>query len=178
MFGKLLLPNPRLSSLVSNKPNGMEVRPPSSLKVISVIHWAITFVPLIFGGIVVYINLTDPIGELTEENKIFMYLPGALMIIAFPASQVVYKNYLKDKIGGTMELPSKLGLFQTAHLIRIAMIEAVALFSAVTCLVTGTLLNLGIFCIALIMLVLMAPTPFKVAEALHLSQQERNQLNK
>jgi hypothetical protein len=148
----------------------------ASLKAISIIHWAITFVPLIFGGVVLYINLTDPIGELSDENKILMYLPGGFMIIAFPASHVVYKNYLKDKIGGTIELRSKLGLFQTAHLIRIAMMEAVALFAAVTCLVTGNLLNLGIFCIALIMLVLVAPTPFKVAEALNLSQEERNQL--
>ncbi|MDH4058760.1 MAG: hypothetical protein OEU76_08340, partial [Cyclobacteriaceae bacterium] len=66
----------------------------SSLKVIFILHWAITIIPLFFGGFVLYTNLTGPVGELTRENQIFMYLPGIALIIAFPGSQVLFKNHL------------------------------------------------------------------------------------
>jgi hypothetical protein len=148
-----------------------------SLKVITLIHWAITFVPLVFGGFVLYTNLTDPIGELSDSNRIFLYLPGAAMVVAFPASQMVYKNYIKENaMDNTLDLRSKLGIFQAAHLIRISMFEAVALFSAVASFITGTNINLGILCIALAILAFAVPTPFKVAEAMNLSLEERNQL--
>ena len=123
-----------------------------------------------------YTNLTDPIGEITDENSILMYVPAMLMIIVFPLSKIIYKNYLKGNTENLNRLGSKLGVFQAAHLIRVSMFEATALLAAVICFITGTNGNLGILCIAITVQAFIAPTPFKIAEALNLSPEERNQL--
>jgi len=126
---------------------------------------------------VLYTNLTGPVGELTRENQIFMYLPGIALIIAFPGSQVLFKNHLKNNLDASKELQSKLAVFQTGHLLRLSVIEAATLLSGVASFVIGNNINLSVMAIGLLIMTFLAPTPFKIGESLNLSPNERQQLN-
>jgi len=145
------------------------------LATIKIIHWAITIMPLVFGGVVVFINSTNPIASAEEANAIFMYLPVLIAIVAIPASGIIYKLQLKS-ITAEMDLKKKILAFQTAHIVRVSFLEAAGIAAAVFSLVTGTYINLGIVAVIFVLMALQSPTPYKIATSLNLTPEERQKL--
>ncbi|WP_424961485.1 hypothetical protein [Ekhidna sp.] len=144
------------------------------INAIRVIHFAILMGALIFGGLVfVLINASS---TLTDSENLLIYVPIISALIALPASIKLFNNKIQDGIAPGVELKNKLMTFQSAHIIRIALLEAVALLSVITCLLTNTSVNFITFLLIIFYLVLLFPTSSRVAEHLHLSNSERIQL--
>lgn len=147
------------------------------IRAIQLIHGSLAFVMVVFGGVVLWINSTEPTGELTSDNQFFLFIPGMLLLIAFPLSSIVFKSGLRQGLKAEVPLENRLNVFQSVHLVRMALFETAGMVAAVVCFVTGNNYNLGILAIVLIMFALLTPSAARIALDLNLSRQEKDQLD-
>lgn len=155
----------------------MESRTPANiLKTLTVIHWAIVAIPVVFSGVVYFlISSTHEVMFMDTANPL-TYVPIAMLVLAIPISSFVFKNFLNQNVKKDAELFIKLGSYQAAHLVRVAVLEAAALMAVVSCFVTYTTINFITFGIALVFMIMAAPSAFKITEHLNLSPEEVKQL--
>jgi len=130
--------------------------PKAALNGFRIIHFALLAIPLIFGGIVTYLVLFEGMGN-PDGIEVFLYLPGILLIIAFPLAELLFKNTMKNILGKEESFKTRMATLQGAHLIRISLFESSALFASVACMLTGNLYNLAI--IGVVVLILLKHTP-------------------
>ena len=145
------------------------------LQILAILHWSMAMPMVVFGGITYYVNWTAPVGALEESNQLLLYTPAAVLLVAFPASGMLYSRMI-GMVGRDDQLPSKLARFQTAHIIRMASFEAAGLLGGVMSLITATSYNLIIIAVALGMFILNQPSAEKVSTALKLDSKETGQL--
>ena len=99
-----------------------------------------------------------------------------MVVLAIPVSSMIFKTNIKERITNASDLSGKLAVFQVAHLIKLAVLEATALLAVVSCLVTETTINFIAFGVMIAFMISSAPTPLKIGESLGLSREEINQL--
>ena len=148
----------------------------SKISVIRMIHLTLAITLIAFAVVTLWSNSTNPTGELTEENQILLYIPGILLIVAFPISSILFKQQVNQGIKDGITLDKKIAVFQTSHLIRMALFQSAGLFAIVVCFLTANNYNLAVLAIVLIMFWFLLPSPSRIALDLKLSMQEREQL--
>lgn len=148
----------------------------AQLKVMLMIHGALALVLIVFGTFVLWLNETDPAGELTGENQVLRYVPPLLLLVAFPLSRYLFRNQIDQVDLDSMDLHRKMGLFQTAHLVRMAVFDVAGLMAVVVSFVTAENYNLGVLAAVLLMFLLLKPSPSRLAIDLHLSPEETDAL--
>ncbi len=146
------------------------------LSLMRTIHLALTVPLILFSAFIIYTNLTDPIGEVNNKTIYLLYAPGILLIIAFPMSSFLFKKFIRDGNVSAKDLRQKIGIFQTANLIRMVTFEAAGLLSVVGALQTGNSYLLVIVAIVLFMFYLLLPTPSKMSMDLEFTAEERSSL--
>jgi len=148
-----------------------------SLSTVKMLHWSLVLMLVGFGVVVFLLNISEPTGEVTDDNNILLYVPAIVLVIAIPTSMIVFKKHIKENMPKKpTKLSDKLGLYQTGHLIRMAILEVAGFFAVVISLITGTLLNLAVLLIAILFMVMLTPSLLKITEAVDLTPKERNQL--
>ena len=140
------------------------------IKAIRVIHIGILGSTLIFGGFIFLLVSRNYVA--LDLNDPLTYIPLTATVILIPLANFLFNNHLRSK-NQEGELKSKLLTFQSAHIKRIALIEALGFISVIISLVTNTLENYIIFALTLVYLIALFPTSTKIAERLELSQSER-----
>ena len=154
----------------------MEAQNPSAMiKTIQTIHWALVGGLSLFAAVVAFQLGTNPETIFFDPENPIIFVPTFAGIFLIPTSMVLFNKQMcqaKDK----KELGSKLTSFQTAHIVKMAMLEGVGMFSIVACLVTLTTANFFIFALVIILMAGSAPTAFKLGEKLSLSRNEVQQL--
>lgn len=98
----------------NNKPNYSAM-----MQTLNIIHGALIMFPVIFSGVAVYINETNPMAS--EDLEILSYVAVGMLIIAFPLSAFIFKSNIKSNVLEHSTLSQKIAAFQTAHLIRMSL---------------------------------------------------------
>ncbi len=147
----------------------------AQLKTIKIIHLAIMGGATIFALVIALIITTNPINS--EQVEILNYIPPAFLLLALVMHQVIFKTTVKPILKKETTLSQKLTAFQSGHIMRIALLEGVALFATVVALINGELLHLITVAVILAVMFKKLPTSFLLENELRLSREEKEQLS-
>ena len=153
---------------MNNNPNYRAI-----IGIIRTLHASMAFIMVLFGAIVFWLNTTNPIGFLNEENEFMLYIPGILLLVAIPTSTILFKNQVRGAYDRQVPLDRKLSMFQVGHLIRMATFEAAGLMGAAISLITGNNYNLGTLFLVLLSFLFLFPSSGRISIDLKLTPQER-----
>jgi hypothetical protein len=133
-----------------------------ALKVLKTIHWSITLVPLLLAAIVFYMNSGSVISEM---NDIYLYAALLILAIAVPLSSFTFKTYLrKMNLSSTSPAKEIIPAYQTAHLLRLVIIEIAGFFGIIGSYVSGSNLILGVTAVAIMFMASLTPSYMGIAE--------------
>lgn len=111
-----------------------------------------------------------------SNTSTFLYLVPIVALLGYFGSQVLFKKMLA-KIAHSDSLNQKLQRFQSALLVKYALIEAPAFFSLFAYYITGNALPLVIAACLLAYLFVQRPTKEKLETSLRLSAEEKRDLD-
>jgi hypothetical protein len=145
------------------------------LKTLKMIHMAMFSSIVIFSGISLY--LRNELGMTLEPPTIEMlYYISLISILAFiPLGYWLHGKKMKS-MGNDSTLSSKLSVYQSSHITKIALFETSALLSLVVLIVGGKNSILIQVAIVLIIILLNMPSAHKLSTELNLSPEESNLL--
>jgi len=135
----------------------------SFLRTIFILHLAMMASLIMFS--VFLITTSEKMGTFSFTQEPFEFLIPALLIAAIFIGNFLSKAVLNKGIQDKT-LKQKLATYQTVHIIRIAPIEGVGLFSIVTYTTTTNLFFLGIAALALLILFTHIPTKEKIEQVI------------
>jgi len=125
----------------------------------------------LFFMIIVYYLGADSFFFRADLSDIFLLAAFFLTVTAIPAAYLIYRRKMARIIQDD-PINVKYPIFQSALLIRLAACEGIALFSAVCLLITGNLVYLIFFFLALAVLLTNYPSPDRIGRELNLTQSE------
>lgn len=139
------------------------------LKITQLIHASFCIAVFAFAMVAIVVN----------QDKLFFLVPNdgeGLVFIAVGVLSLIFSRVLFNKLIGnidpTSNANSKLTQYQTAFLVKCALLEAGALANIVACLIDGNLFFLIVAGINFIALVMARPTASKVAYDLSLQDSD------
>ncbi len=141
------------------------------LKTLTLIHWSLMMPLVLFEGIVLYFNTSNP-PVAAEDGGQFLYLPGGMLILLWPISMFLFQRLI-GAIPSDARLDTKLIRFQSAHLVRMAMFEVIGMMAAVVSFITATNENLLIIAIVFGMFLTQQPTKVRLIQLLGLNAEEQ-----
>lgn len=150
------------------------MRPRTFLRTLSIIHAALCTGLLIF-TILGYWK-TGGFGVVSKEGDIFVYLVPLVAMVGYFSSTFVHRKLI-ETISKNETLPLKLSRYQTALLIKYAMIEAPAIMALFAYFQSGTALYLVIALALLIYLYAQRPTRKRLMEEVPLNFEEKKQFD-
>ncbi|WP_282014319.1 hypothetical protein [Marinifilum flexuosum] len=147
------------------------------LRGLNIIHGALLFGQITFAGITIFITqmngATAPDAELED---IFFILVPIFFIGCFLASQIIVPKRLeasrKEK-----DLNSKLGVYRSTQIIKLAMIEGAAFFAIIANLLFANFLFIGFAVLLMCLFATYFPTKEKLIRELELNRDEQNLLD-
>src|SRR5690606_1016406 len=150
--------------------------PKTFLKTLSVLHL------IIFAGILLlasYIFSLDNNATLNvfPKNDIFFYIVPALALLCFIGSNFIFKTYL-NSITTNNTLKGKLSGYQSASLIKYALIEAPAFLAIIMFMNEGNLYYMIIAGVLIAYFFMLRPSKEKIINDLNLNMEHRVQFNK
>jgi hypothetical protein len=149
--------------------------PKASLKVMAILHLAFTVMPLIFSLVILIVINNYSIFNFENIDLIYYLFPLIAMTVVY-LSSIVFNNLL-TKIERTHSLQEKLNKYQTASIIKYAMLEGSAILCIVTALITAHVIFIGIAWAIIAYLYLQKPTGDIVIKDLALNMTERKALS-
>ncbi|MHA7863763.1 hypothetical protein [Flagellimonas marinaquae] len=150
--------------------------PAGFIKLMSFLHMGIAATPIILGAMF-YFNNDDPKLMSTDSNDFFL----AIVPIVALASIYMGDLFFKKMLASTPKnegLRAKLAKFQTASIIKYALLEGASLFSIVIFANTQNLIYLIIGAFLICYLFLQRPTRQKIEAALNLQGEEKAKFNR
>lgn len=145
--------------------------PQSYLKVIYIIHLALLAGQVMF-AIVAFIQVGKTQIDIKNSNDPFLFVVPILAIGGFIVSNLMFRQQLNSSINKD-SLKDKLMGYQTALIIRFALLEGPSLFGIVTYLITGNFLFLIISGLLVLYFISIRPTRVKIENDLNLTYEEK-----
>ena len=133
-----------------------------ALKTMQIIHWTVTLVPVVFSLVILTLG---PVGDAPALKDTFLYGSLIMLVVAVPTSSLIFKTYLKKN--GPKNKNTVRGLFgpyQTAHLLRLSILEITGFFAVMGAFTTGYLPLLGIVLVSTAVMIGNTPTALKISE--------------
>jgi len=140
------------------------------LRTISILHLAMMGGLLVFSAF--FLITSEETGSLSFTQEPFELLIPVLLIGGVFGGKFISKMILTKEIQNKT-LQQKLAVYQTAHIIRIAPIEGIGFFAAVTYLTTNNLFFLLIAGLALLIMFTLIPTKEKIESAIPMSPEDQ-----
>ena len=150
--------------------------PDGFIKLMSFLHMGISVTPIILGALF-YFNNDDPKLLVSDSNDVFLAIVPIVALASIYVSDLIFKKIVAS-IPQNEGLRSKLAKFQTASIIKYALLEGASLFSIVIFGNTQNLLYLIIGAFLLFYLFLQRPTKQKIEAALNLQGAEKAKFNR
>jgi F0F1-type ATP synthase membrane subunit c/vacuolar-type H+-ATPase subunit K len=147
------------------------LQPKNLIKTTIVIHLALLMGQVLFGALVFAIT-PNPVFNFEPGNDVFLYVLIVLAGIGALLGSFLFKQQLANAAGKT-NVKDKLGVYQTAFIIRAAFSEGASMFGIVCTLITGNLFYLAIVGINVLYFIWIRPTRNKIEEALNLDYNEK-----
>lgn len=148
--------------------------PREQLNLIRLLHFALMGGAGVFAITVAFLIVSQ--NNNPTPIEVLDYLSPAYFFFMLASYPFVFKSALKKNDLLEKDLSQKLASFQTAHIIRMALLEGCALLASVATLINGELLHLITAALTLAIMFSKTPTPFLLETELGLDQEERNQL--
>lgn len=149
--------------------------PSGFLRIITIIHFALIFGVVAFGGIL-YLLSYNPTLNWNESGEVFFYAVPILAVVCVLFGNILYKSRL-DKLKEVSNLRDKLMEFQTASIIKYALLEGATLFSLVAFLQMNNLLYLLIAGVLVVYNLFQRPTKERIINDLKLEGALKDQFN-
>ena len=143
------------------------------------INLRMLYLALVAGVIIflaVVINLLGSENITTTGDLEILFLVDVIVTAVMLPGAYLISNRLYEQINRKESLANRLAQFQSAFIIRLAMIEAPALLSVIVLLLTGNISALALFALSLALFALNYPTPEKIGRTLDLSDKEKELL--
>ncbi|RWY57116.1 hypothetical protein [Mucilaginibacter gilvus] len=151
--------------------------PTTFLRTITIIHLALAAGQVLFGIVVLSLNKRIII-NVRDTRDPLVYAVPALAIICFVLSGFLYKKVLSGGIRPDSTLKGKLMMYQTALIIRLALLEGPSLFGIVAFFLTGSLFFLLISLVLIGYFIYIRPTKDNIEETLELTYAEKETFNR
>lgn len=151
--------------------DNIKLTPAGFLKSMSLIHLALLGGQLLFAIVALAIS-PKVYFAITETDDVFVFIVPLLAIAGFMSGYILFKrqlNALRDK----NSLGAKIVAYQTALIIRLALLEGPSLFGVVTFLQTGNLFFLVISALLMLYFFSLRPTKDKMEIDLDLGFTEK-----
>jgi len=150
--------------------------PQGFLKTVTIIHAALTFGQVMF-GVLAFAESGKTGIDVKNTNNPFLYVVPLLALIGFIASNFLFKQLLNN-VGLKNTLREKLMVYQTALIVRYALLEGASLFAIVCYLLTGNLLFLLISGAIVLYFIIIRPTKQGTQNDLNLSYEDQMEFNR
>lgn len=144
-----------------------------AFRAIRIIHLALMLGPTIFAVVVGFLVTT---GERRPAIEVLNYVSPAYFFMVLALHPMIFKSALNQHSIKVANLKQKLASFQTAHLVRTALMETSALFAAVAALVNYEILHLITVALSLALMYTKLPTPSLLENELALNREEKDEL--
>lgn len=143
-----------------------------NLKPIQIIHLTMCMAPAIFLTVVFFLNRNTLPNAAFGTDPLYFMTPlmaaGALI-----AGQILFKKHL-SAIKTDLDLSERLMKYQSAFIIRQALIEGATLFNVVAYLLIGHSFFSIIALVLILLMLTLRPTKFRVTEHLQLNYADLN----
>lgn len=150
--------------------------PAAALRTIKIIHLALAAGQILFAVTVILINKRINI-NLRDPHDPLVYAVPALAVVCFFLSNFLFKNILGSTLKPESGLMQKLGAYQTASIVRLALLEGPSLFGIVAFFFTGAIYFLLISGLLVAWFIYLRPTTDSIGEALELDYKEKELLS-
>ncbi len=140
------------------------------LKTVSIIHLALLIGQAMFAT-VVFIQSGSTKIVFNDASDSYFFIVIGLAVGGFAASNFLFKQNL-NKANEQTDIKSKLAKYQSALIIRYALLEGPSLFGIVVYLLTGNLFYLIVSIVIMLYFLSLMPTKEKIKEELQLSYDE------
>jgi hypothetical protein len=147
--------------------------PKQIIKTITIIHYAYCIAVLLFGAAAIFI-MENAVMNFSSPDDTFFYLIPLFAIGGLLSSNYIFRNSLKS-IQTKSTLMEKLTQYQSARIIRIALIEAPALLGIVIFIITSNQYYLIISAVLLAYMVLIRPSTTIIKEDLRLTPDQESE---
>jgi hypothetical protein len=152
----------------------MTTTPKNFLKTLTIIHYALVSGPLLT-GIIFYLN--TELNTNGTVDDIFVYIFPLIALGGIFAGNFIFKKLLSN-IKKNENLQHKLAGYQTASLVKFALLEGPAFLNIIWFSQTGNLLYLTIGMVLVLFLFMQRPTKIKVESDLELIGEHKRQFNR
>ncbi|HEY0771185.1 MAG TPA: hypothetical protein VGD31_12705 [Sphingobacteriaceae bacterium] len=143
-----------------------------NLKPIQMVHLAMCIAPTIFLTVVFILNQSNSrYGEFGNDPLYF--ITPAMAAGAFITGQILFKKHL-SAIDTDMILSERLAKYQSAFIIRQALIEGATIFNIVAYFLLRHYFFAAIATVLILLMVTFRPTKFRVSEDLQLNYTDLN----
>ncbi len=146
-----------------------------ALMTMRIIHFAMMGGLAMFGAVTFYLITSGEFeGGLDNGNQLLM-VAGVAGLGAIAMSFIVFKQLLA-KIQNGQPLREKMTAYQTAHIVRCAVLEGAGLFATVVCLLTREPMGFATLAVILGIFFLAVPSVASLERDLNLTSAEKNEL--
>lgn len=151
--------------------------PQSIIKTMSLIYWGLFLSLIAMIGLSAF--FVSNIGPFIEDSKQSSYIVSIVMIFLLitlaPMSFIIPQRMIAA-IDPLLPLIKKLGIYQSATLIRFVLMDFAGILIAVGFMATGEMHMIYMQLIVLLFFLIFKPSPFKIASDLSLDENEKDQL--
>lgn len=152
-----------------------ELTPEKFMRTQTIIHLGISFGVLAF-GIFSYLDIGESFINYSNTDDMFLYILPSLALLCVFGGNYLFQQKLND-ISQKNTLREKLAEYQTASIIKYALIEAPAFLGIFLFQNEGNLVYLFVSGSLIIYLLIQKPTRLKIETDLNLYGEQRNQFN-
>lgn len=150
--------------------------PNKFIQTLTIIYMALLLGLLMFMGFV-FFQFSGGITPEIDTNDTLLLIYPVIAIFALVGSQTLFKKLLASAENKS-DLKSKLMNYQTASIVKYAMIEGPAFFGIIFSMITGNTAYIAIACVLVIYFLMQRPTRAKIESDLNLKGELRNQFQK
>ncbi|MGX1928953.1 hypothetical protein [Flagellimonas sp. 2504JD4-2] len=149
-----------------------QLTPGGFVRTLAIVHFGLIAGPLFF-GIVVYYLAPSGVFSIQDTDDMFLIVVPIFAITSVFLGDFIFKQSIKN-IPRTSTLKQKLIRFQTASIIKYALVEAASFFSIIAFYQTNNLAFLLIAALLILYFYMLRPTKEKIVRSLNLSTQDRD----
>ncbi|HEY0666924.1 MAG TPA: hypothetical protein VGD22_02040 [Sphingobacteriaceae bacterium] len=143
-----------------------------NLKPIQMVHLAMCIAPTIFLTVVFILNQSNSRYGEFGNDPLYLITP-AMAAGAFITGQLLFKTHL-SAIDTDMSLSERLAKYQSAFIIRQALIEGATIFNIVAYFLLGHSFFAAIALVLILLMFTFRPTKFRASEDLQLNYTDLN----
>ena len=142
---------------------------------LTLIYYAQIFALIVFSAVTLILD--SPSADATENNliQVFQFAVPIGTVVLLSSGYFIFKTVV-SKIERSSHLKSKLPKYQSAVIVRAAMIEVAGLLGTIAAFLTGEMYFLAATALIVIVLILLRPSVHGVVEDLSLTPEEKSKL--